>query len=300
MQPTRLTPREQRSILKVLTREEWAEESVAQVYWTAFDLGMLTMSLRTFYRYAADSGLVGDRRRRRQRRRSREKHGPIPVASRPGEVWSWDVTELRGPGNQRFRLYLVIDVYSRYPVAWRIEYREDRRLAVDMFATAFAQFGVPERIHSDNGGIMRSEVLIAALEAHEITRTYSRPRVSDDNPFSESLFRTVKYDLSCPEHFDSIQHAQEWTSEFLQHYATARRHSRMGWYTPHDLLHGTAIDVQAARQATLDRQYDANPGRFRNRPKAPTIPTLVGIKKTHTQPTTLSSHGFDGDRSVVL
>ncbi|MFT4085580.1 MAG: DDE-type integrase/transposase/recombinase [Gordonia sp. (in: high G+C Gram-positive bacteria)] len=256
-QPTTLTTAEQQSIHDALTDPRWDEESVSQVYWNAFDLGLLTMSLRTFYRYAGDLGFVGDRRRRSQRRR-KEVHGKAPVATRPGQVWSWDITDLYGPQRQRFKLYLAIDVYSRYPVAWRIEHREDRYLAVEMFAQAFADHGVPGKIHSDNGPAMRSEALIESLEKAGVLRSYSRPRVSDDNPFSESLFRTVKYDLSCPDRFADIDHAREWTGQFLHRYLH-RRHSRMGWQTPADLFTGTAAEVSACRQARLDQLYKLIP-----------------------------------------
>ncbi|MFD7012524.1 transposase [Rhodococcus jostii] len=123
---------------------------------------------------------------------------------------------LQGPRKQdRYLLYLAIDVFSRYPVAWRIEYAETTQIAVQMFAAAFEKYGVPLVLHADNGASMRSHALIAALDEAGGCRTYSRPRVSDDNPFSESLFKTLKYDSSCPERFDGIGHAREWTEQFL-------------------------------------------------------------------------------------
>lgn len=292
-QPNRLSQVEQQSVIDALSRDELQDESVAQTYWECFDDGTLTMSLRTFYRYADTFGLVGDRRRRRPSHSDRRAgpRGPVATARAPGDVWSWDVTELVGSGRRRFKLYLVIDVFSRYPVAWRIEHREDKDLAVDMFVEAIARHGAPRAVHADNGGIMRSEVLLDELDKHQISATFSRPRVSDDNPFSESLFRTIKYDLSCPERFDDIDHARAWTCEFLTTYATKRRHSRMGWYTPEDLLTGHAEQVRAARQARLDELRAANPGRFTRPPTAPAIPQSVGARPTTNNNHNLSQAG---------
>lgn len=276
-QPAALTRAERAHILEVLTREEYTDLSVVQTYWRAFDAGLVACSQRTFYRVAGAAGLVGDRRAVRSGVGSRRTK-PVVPADAPGDLWSWDVTELRGPRTQdRYQLYLVIDVFSRYPVAWRIEYTQDQQLAVAMFTSAIGIHGAPAVVHADNGGPMRSRALIDALEANRVVTSYSRPRVSDDNPFSESLFKTIKYDLNCPQRFDSIDHAREWTREFLHNYATEHRHSGLGHHTPAAAFTGTAADTHTQRQATLDRYWREHPERFRQRPTPPKPPQPTGI-----------------------
>lgn len=277
-QPAALTPVERAQILNVLSSDEHANLSVVQSYWRAFDAGTIACSQRTFYRVASSCQLVGDRRRRKYTGGSTSRRTPIVHADRVGELWSWDITELRGPRTQdRYKLYLVIDVFSRYPVAWRIEYHEDRTLAVNMFADAIAEHGTPGTVHADNGSVMRSHDLMDMLDKHDVVPSYSRPRVSDDNPFSESLFKTIKYDLECPPHFDSIEHARAWTEQFLHRYATEHRHSGLGRHTPHDVHHGAAAARQASRQHHLDTYWRTHPERFRTRPTAPSLPKPTGI-----------------------
>lgn len=279
-QPAALTQAERDNILEVLTRNKYATLSVGQVFWRAFDRGEVACSERTFYRVANAEGLVGDRRRVRggggTGRSSRRK--PHVHATRPGQMWSWDVTEFRGPNRQdRYMLYLVIDVFSRFPVAWRIEYTTSDEMAVEMFAEAIAKYGVPEVVHSDNGATMRSHALVDALVEQGVVMSYSRPRVSEDNPFSEALFKTIKYDLHCPDRFTSIEHAREWTGWYLPEYATEHRHRGLNRYTPGSVFDGTMVQVQAARQVTLDADYLAHPERYRQRPLAPKLPGPTGI-----------------------
>lgn len=279
--PAALTAAERRALLDVLDAEEYADLSVVQTYWRGFDAEAICCSQRTFYRVAAEHGLVGDRRRRKHGGGTTPRNTPIMAAGQVGELWSWDVTELRGPRTQdRYKLYLAIDVFSRYPVAWRIEYTEDTRRAVEMFTAAIDAYGAPDALHADNGAIMRAHALIDALHDKGVIASYSRPRVSDDNPFSESLFKTIKYDLDCPEEFDSIDHARTWTAAFLHRYATEHRHSGLGRHTPADVHNDTARHVQAKRQAALDRYWVEHPERFRHQPAAPALPQPTGIN-TH-------------------
>nr|WP_064441096.1 IS3 family transposase [Hoyosella altamirensis] len=281
-QPAALTSAERGDIVSVLSRDDYEELSVVQAYWRAFDERLVACSQRTFYRIAQAEAMVGDRRPVRPgtgTAPSRRK--PIAAACKPGDLWSWDVTELRGPRSQdRYKLYLVIDVFSRYPVAWRIEHNEDRQFAVDMFTDAIRQWGAPKVVHADNGGVMRSRLLINALDDRGVLTSYSRARVSDDNPFSESLFKTIKYDPCWPGVFDTIDHARNWTRDYLHRYATQHRHSGLGWHTPAAVHNGTAIEVQRQRQENLDQYWTKNPRRFRRRPTAPELPKPTGIN-TH-------------------
>jgi transposase InsO family protein len=287
-QPAALTVAERDQIVAVLTQVDSLsgldeEEAVAadlsaqQVYWRAFDAGLLSCSQRTFYRVAARRQLIGDRRRGGHGRRgSRGRRPPAAAATRPNQLWSWDATELTGPGRERYKLMLILDVYSRFPTGWRIEYGEAIPHALALFTTAITRHGVPSVVHADNGSVMRSHDLVSQLHDHGIVTSYSRPRVSDDNPFSESMFKTIKYDLSCPDRFDSIDHARAWTAAFLARYATEHHHSGLGHYTPAAVYQGTVDADRARRQAQLDHYWQCHPERFRKQPQAPTI-TTTGI-----------------------
>ena len=286
VQPAALTQAERDQIIEVLTHadDEGAgvgeDLSVQQIYWRTFDAGLIGCSQRTFYRVAATQRLVGDRRRGGHGRHgSHGRKPPAVAAARPNQLWSWDATELAGPGRERYKLMLVIDVYSRFPIGWKIEYGEAVPHAVELFATAIGRHGVPSVIHADNGAVMRSTDLVNHLHDHAIVTSYSRPRVSDDNPFSESMFKTLKYDLNCPDQFDSIDHARAWTHTFLARYAAHHRHSGLAHYTPAAVYHGTVEADQARRQAHLDHYWRSHPERFHRPPKAPTI-TTTGIN-TH-------------------
>jgi putative transposase len=278
-QPSALDPAEIRAIIDVLSSEEYAEKSVVQTYWAAFDAGEVACSQRTFYRVAKTHRLVGDRRRSK-RHAPGSRTAPVVAASSVGQLWSWDVTELRGPRRERYFLYLVIDVFSRFPVGWCIEHEQTTAKALTLFAGAVAAHGAPEIVHADNGAIQRAHDLIDALHENGVLASYSRPRVSDDNPFSESLFKTIKYDPACPDLFDSISHARAWTKQFLHRYATEHRHSGLGRHTPASVHDGTAAEIHRERQRRLDEYWKQHPKRFRTRPRAPQLPRPTGIN-TH-------------------
>jgi transposase InsO family protein len=280
-QPAALDEVERAEVVEVLTSEEHAEKSVVQAYWAAFDAGQVACSQRTFYRIAKAERLVGDRRPVRGATGSRSRrHAPAVATAAVGDLWSWDVTELSGPGKERYFLYLILDVFSRYPVGWCIQTTQITPLAIELFTDAIAAHGIPGTVHADNGSIQRAHDLVTALHEQDVVTSYSRPRVSDDNPFSESLFKTVKYDPACPERFDSLVHAREWTAAFMHRYTTEHRHSALGRHTPAQVHYGTAAAVQQDRQRKLDAYWVAYPERFRRRPRAPQLPQPTGIN-TH-------------------
>lgn len=281
-QPAALDEDERAEVLAVLTEPRYQDKSVVQTYWCAFDTGAVSCSQRTFYRIAKTHGLVGDRRPLKSRAASSNSpRVPAVAAAKVGELWSWDITELSGPTNaDRYYLYLIIDVFSRYPVGWCLETRIDKKLAVKLFTAAINTHGAPKVVHSDNGSTMRSQMLIDTLQGTGVVTSYSRPRVSDDNPFSESVFKTIKYDPSCPDRFDSLAHAREWSGGFLHEYATERRHSGLGRHTPASVFFGTANEDRRRRQLTLDKYYKQHPERFRRPPTAPELPQPTGIN-TH-------------------
>lgn len=278
-QPAALSQGERAQIVAILTDPDFEDLSVVESYWAAFDAGRIACSQRTFYRVANAHGLVGDRRHTAHRP-GNQRTAPAVAAPGVGHLWSWDVTELHGPSRQRYQLYLALDVYSRYPVAWRIEHDQATDKAVAMFADAIARHGAPRTLHADNGSIQRASDTIKALNDHGVLPSFSRPRVSDDNPFSESLFKTIKYDLTCPDRFTDIEHARQWTGDFLHRYATAHHHSALGRHTPAQIHYGTAAAVQTQRQARLDAYWAQHPQRFRRRPMAPALPGPTGIN-TH-------------------
>lgn len=290
-QPAALRQAERDTIIDVLGCGEYMDLSVLQAYWRAFDAKKIGCSLSTFYRVACREKLTGDRRRTRRGGAGIKRVKPVVAAAAPNELWSWDSTELRGPRNQdRYRLGLILDVYSRYPVGWYIGYSENAADAKIMFTAALAAHGAPAVVHSDNGSAMRDSELTGLLRnaPHHATMSYSRPRVSDDNPFSESMFKTLKYDLNCPARFDSIEHAREWTQQFLHAYAHQHRHSGLNWHTPASVYHGTAHQIQHQRQQHLDQYHAAHPERFRQPPQAPRLPAATGI---NTEPPHLSQTG---------
>lgn len=285
-QPAALTQIEKDTVVELILAEKNADLSVCQIYWRSFDEGLVDCSEATFYRVARAEQLTGDRRRSRTGGPAATRRKPVAAAPTVGALWSWDITTLRGPRRQdRYLLYLAIDVYSRFPVAWRIEYFEDSALAAQMFTEAFAAFGAPTVLHADNGSSMRSTVLLDTLEADGVLSSFSRPRVSDDNPFSESLFKTVKYDLQCPSWFEDIDHARRWTEEFMGRYALEHRHSGLGRHTPASVFLGTDTEEHRRRQEHLDRIYEMYPHRFRRRPRVPELPGPTGINIDHLSQT---------------
>lgn len=276
-QPHALTTAEVEAVLAVLADPALVDLSVSQAYWVAFDAGRLACSQSTFYRIARGEGLVGDRRPIRARTAGAAARAkPVAAAAAVHDLWSWDISELKGPGRVRYQLYLAVDVYSRYPIAWRIEDRATREYAVEMFTDAFTRHRPPRVLHSDNGTQMRSHAM-ADLLGETVTASFSRPHVSDDNPFSEALFKTIKYTPGMPEHFDDIEHARAWMADFLTGYARGHHHVGLNRYTPEQVFTGTAGHVQAQRQARLDQLYSAHPGRYRRPPQAPAIPAATGI-----------------------
>lgn len=247
-QPAALSQAERDQIIELLERDEYSDLSAYQTYWRCVDAGLIGCSQRTWYRIATAATLTGDRRQTRRGGHGRRK--PCAKASHPNQLWSWDATELAGPGHERYKLILIIDVYSRYPIGWRIDHHEATPAAVELFTTAIDQHGIPDTVHADNGATMRAHDLVKLLHTQGAVTSYSRPRVSNDNPFSESMFKTIKYDLNCPTRFDSIEHARAWTAEFLHRYATQHRHSGLANHTPANAHHGTTDIVCLACPAS--------------------------------------------------
>lgn len=277
-QPATLTGQERARIKSFLVDEEYADLSVSQVFYRALDQGVYVASESSWHRVARASKLNGDRRVL-----ATHKAAVIPelCASRPNQVWSWDITVLRSVDRGRnFRLYVILDVFSRYVVGWRLEPSEGTLEAIDMITGALArEQTIPEVLHADRGSVMTSTDMSKYLAKIGIIQSHSRPRVSNDNPFSESQFKTMKYDLGYPRHFTDIEQAREWTTGFIHAYNTEHRHSGIGYYTPESVHDGTWRVFQKRRQTTLDAAWKAHPHRHHQRPQAHTVHAESWINK---------------------
>ena len=279
--PNKLTGEETGEILAVLRSPRFVDCSPAQVYFTLFDEGVYLASEATFYRILRAHG---ENRERRRQAKHPAKVKPELVARRPLEVWSWDITKLRGP--QRgvyYDLYVVIDIFSRYVVAWCVAPSEDGELAKELIADAVARHRVPPgqlTIHADRGSSMTSNPVTELLTFLGIGRSHSRPHVSNDNPYSEAQFKTLKYCPAFPDRFGSIHDARTFCQAFFAYYHHEHRHPGIGYHTPASVHYGTADEVRSQRAATLDAAYAANPTRFRHRrPQPPRLPAIAWINE---------------------
>ena len=217
---------------------------------------------------------------------------PELLATAPRQVWSWDITKLRGPQpGSWYHLYVVIDIFSRMIVGWLVAEHEDANLAEVLIADACTREGIgPHQltVHADRGAPMTSKLVAELLLDLGVTRSHSRPSVSNDNPYSEAQFKTMKYGPSYPERFASIAEAQAWVASFIGWYNTEHRHSGLGLLPPVVVHHGQAAAVSAARQQTLDTAYAEHPERFvGGRPVPPLVPAAVWINAPRPQQQTL-------------
>jgi putative transposase len=209
---------------------------------------------------------------------------PELLASKPNAVWSWDITRLRGPGKRIFyHLYSIIDIYSRYTVGWMVAARESEDLAERLIADTLAKQNIPPdqlTIHADRGSSMASRTVAQLLADLGVTKSHSRPRVSNDNPFSEAQFKTFKYRPDFPDRFTSIEEARAHCKAFFWWYNHEHYHSGVAWHHPADVHYGRVAQVRQARADVLAAAYARNPERFvRKPPEPPVIPTTVWINE---------------------
>ena len=208
---------------------------------------------------------------------------PELVANGPNQVWSWDITKLAGPHKWTwFQLYVILDVYSRYAVAWLVAPRESARLAEELIAEAVYDQHVPAgqlSLHADRGSSMTSKTVSQLLADLGVTQSHSRPHQSNDNPFSEAHFKTLKYCPAFPGRFGSLADARAFCQTFFAYYNHEHRHSGIGLHTPASVHFGTATQVRAQRAVTLDAAYAAHPDRFRRRPTPPKLPDAAWINQ---------------------
>jgi putative transposase len=265
----------------VLNSGDFADMAPAAVYHQLLDEGVYMASVSTMYRILREHGEVRERRRQAVHPAHVK---PELLATRPNEIWSWDITRLRGPGKRVFyHLYSIIDIYSRYTVGWMVAARESEDLAERLIAdTLAAQNITPEQltIHADRGSSMTSRTVAQLLCDLGVTKSHSRPRVSNDNPFSEAQFKTLKYRPDFPDRFTSVQQARAHCKAFFWWYNHEHYHSGVAWHHPADVHYGRVEHVHAVRADVLAAAYERVPQRFvRRPPQPPRIPATVWINE---------------------
>jgi len=278
-QPRALTEPEQRKILDVLHSPRFVDAAPAQVWATLLDEGVYLGSISTFYRLLRQAGETRKRRRQASHPASVK---PELVATAPNQVWSWDITKLHGPAKWTYyHLYVILDIFSRYVVGWMVAHRESAALAQVLIRQTCTKQGIGAdqlTIHADRGSSMTSKPVAFLLADLGITQSHSRPHVSDDNPFSEAQFKTLKYRPDFPGHFDSIEAARTHCQLFFPWYNDHHRHSGLGLHTPTDVHHGTAAQIRTQRGIVLTAAYHAHPERFVHQPpQPPALPTSSWI-----------------------
>jgi putative transposase len=277
--PNALSDAERASVLALLCEDDHVESSVAQVYAETLDEGTYLCSQSTMLRILRINRATKDRRGQRSHPATKR---PELIATAPNEIWSWDITKLHGPTRGLFYdLYVVLDIFSRYAPGWLVAAHEDAELAKEFLEDAIVTQDVPPdqlTIHADRGGSMRSKPVSQLMMDLGVTRSHSRPHVSNDNPFSEAAFKTLKYCPTFPERFGCIEDARAFCEEFFDYYNHVHRHSGIGLHTPASVHYGTHTEVREQRQATLNAAFELNPIRFRRiAPQAPIIPEIVWI-----------------------
>ena len=266
-----LTGPQQQMVLELLHAPRFADQAPAEIYATLLDEGVYHCSIRTMYRLLDANGEV---RERRQQLRHPVYQKPELLAEKPNEVWSWDITKLMGPTKWTYYyLYVILDIYSRRVVGWRVADAESATLFKPLFDEAIANHNVPPgqlTLHADRGGPMKAKATAFLLADLGVTRSHNRPHTSNDNPFSESHFKTLKYQPRFPQRFGCIEDARSFCRAFFTWYNQDHHHGGIGLMTPDQVHYGQIDAVHAARQQTLDRAFAANRRRFVN--KAPTPP----------------------------
>jgi len=283
---------ERKSVLDMLHLERFIDDAPAQVYATLLDEGVYLCSMRTMYRILE----AHDEVRERRKQASHPKYAkPELLATDPNELWSWDITKLLGPATWTYYyLYVILDIFSRYVVGWMVARRESAGLANRLIHESCEKQGIVKgqlTLHADRGSSMRSKYVAMLLSDLGVTKTHSRPYVPNDNPFSESQFKTLKYRPEFPKRFGCIEHARVFCRDFFKWYNTQHRHSGIGLLTPETVHYGLADEAISARQKVLNTAYGRHPERFvRKPPRAPKLPEAVWINPPHRAGATQELH----------
>ena len=283
--PRALPPAERQQVLALLTDDRFADLPPAEVYATLLDEGKYVCSIRTMYRVLTEHAEVKERRRQLQHPRYA---APELLATGPNQLWSWDITKLKGPVQWTyFSLYVILDVFSRYVVGWMAAAQDSATLAQRLIQQTCDRQGVEPgklTIHADRGSAMIAKSVALLLADLGVTKTHSRPHVSNDNPYSESQFKTLKYSPEFPDRFGSLQDARSFLLDFFQWYNTMHHHTGLGLMTPFDVHYGLAGQRFTEREAVLRKAFEATPERFvRGVPTPPALPQAVWINKPRTK-----------------
>jgi putative transposase len=279
--PRKLSSEERAKVLAVLHEERFVDQAPAEVYATLLDEEKYLCSERTMYRVLAENHEVRERR-------DQLVHAAHPVprleAAAPNQVWSWDITKLLGPAKWTyFYLYVVLDLFSRYVVGWMVADKESNELAKRLLAQTYERQNIAPgqlAVHADRGPSMTSKLVAHLFADLGVVPSHSRPRVSNDNPFSEAQFKTLKYRPEFPDCFGSQEDAQSFCRRFFDWYNTEHHHGGLGLLTPHDVHHGLAPERLARRAAVLVAAHRAHPERFvRGLPTPPALPSVVWINR---------------------
>ena len=274
-----LTCAERAHVLAVLNSEEFVDRAPLQVYAALLDRGVYLCSVSTMYRVLAEHAQVKERRRQaRHPARTR----PELVATGPGQVYTWDITKLPGPIKGRYYdAYVMIDIYSRYIVGAHVHHYESAPLAEEMMKEVFGVHGIPQVVHADRGTSMTSKTVAVLLADLHVTRSHSRPKVSNDNPYSEAWFKTLKYAPLFPERFGSLAHARAFMGDFVTWYNHEHHHTGIGLHTPAEVHFGLAAAKSEDRAKVLADARTLNPERFTTSapPKILALPQAAWINK---------------------
>ena len=281
--PSTLTEPERAAVLALLTSPRDADLAIPQVWARELDEGRYHCSISTLYRIARTAGQVRERRRLATHP---PRVRPELVATGPNQVWSWDITALKGPAKGIwYKCYVILDIFSRYVTGWLVAPAEDAIVAKDFLADAITGNHVePHTIHADNGGAMISKPVSELLVDLGVLRSHSRPRTSNDNPYSEAQLKTMKYVPDFPDRFGSLEDARSFCDSFFTAYNHEHRHSGIGLHTPASVHFDTAQQIHAQRQATLNHAYTTHPERFTRRPRPPALPKVAWINQPTQQP----------------
>jgi putative transposase len=279
--PRALDNNERQAVLDTFHSERFRDTAPAQVWATLLDEDVYLCSVSTMYRILHAHHEVRDRR---HPARHPAHVKPELVATAPNHVWSWDITKLAGPQKWTwFHLYVIIDVFSRFIVGWHVATRETAALAEAMIGAAIERENVPANqltLHADRGTSMTSKPVAFLLADLGVTRSHSRPHVSNDNPYSEAHFKTLKYCPTFPRNFANLEQARAFCTGFFDHYNHHHRHSGIALHTPADVHHHNASTIRDRRQQALDNAYQHHPERFvRQPPQAPTLATHAWINQ---------------------
>lgn len=283
----KLSDEEKKQVHELLNSERFRDLSPYQVYAILLDEGEYHCSISTMYRILREHDEVKERRHQRPQR---DYVRPELLATAPNQVWSWDITWLKGPEKwQHFYLYVIIDIYSRYVVGWMLAEQESGELAEQLIRESCRKQEIERDqliIHADRGAAMTSQTVAQLLEELGVGKSHTRPYTSDDNPYSEAQFKTLKYRPDYPERFADYTHGKSWAEATFDWYNNHHRHSGIGLLTPAGVHYGKAEAQTAGRQAVLEAAYEKHPERFvRGKPQAPRLPEAIWINAPVNQGT---------------